>query len=91
MENKDRTNGLKILFAGEYSTRRAIQIIFELFSGADQVRSDAEWATIIDELLRDEETIDEHFFIKTINWPVVHQTVQFKMEQFTDRIKGWDG
>lgn len=81
-----KTNGLtrlKVASSKEYSTKRAIQLLYKLHSEADEIMTGADEA----EMLSDEEVDNKYFFVEAVDWGIVRPTVIMMLNQLTDRIK----
>lgn len=78
-----KTDKLKIAFSREYSTKRAIQLLYKLHSEADEIMTEADEA----EILKDEEADNECFFVEAVHWPTVRPTLARMLQELTQRIK----
>lgn len=76
---------LKIAFSEEYSTKRAIQLLYKLYSQADDMITEAD----IQERLRDKQDENEFFFVEAVDWSIVLTRLEKVADQFHERIKHW--
>jgi hypothetical protein len=95
-----KENPIAIAFAKAYSTKRAFEILYNVHT-ADfnkpqlselRPKTEEDLKELIGELLSDEQKLNDHFIIESIDWTEVCQKVirmTGKSSPFQDTVKQW--